>query len=146
MIKLLRTTIVNLPVDEVVTYLANFATTEEWDAGTVRTTRIGEGPVEVGARWHNVSEFRGKQTELEYTLVRYEPHRVTFSGGNKTVSTTDDITVEPDGDRTAIHYRAGFEFHGVAKLATPFVKGAIEKLGDDTIAQLTRVLNARGMP
>ena len=138
-----RNTTVGMELADVVAYLADFAHAEEWDAGTKSCTRIGDGPVEVCARWRNLSEFRGKETEIEYTLVRREPRRITFEGKNKTVSTTDDLTFESEGSGTHIRYRASFDFHGIAKLGAPFVMGSLNKLADDTIAQLSRVLDGR---
>jgi carbon monoxide dehydrogenase subunit G len=143
MIELRRETTVGRPRDQVVEYLADFAHAEEWDTGTRSCTRIDDGPVAVGARWRNVSEFRGRETEIEYTLTRREPGRLTFTGKNKTVTSVDDMTFEADGDRTRITYLARFTFHGLAALAQPFVKPSLDKLGDDTIAQLTRVLDRR---
>ena len=141
MTKLERSTTVNKSMADVVEYLADFSHAEQWDSGTKTCTRIGDGPVEVGARWRNVSEFRGKETEIEYTLVRREPQRLTFEGRNKTVSTTDDMTFEGEGSSTRISYRASFEFHGIAKLAAPFVTGSLNALADDTMKQLSDVLD-----
>ena len=55
MVQVERSLTVRTPVERVVAYLADFAHTEEWDPGTVSCTRTGEGPIVVGARWHNVS-------------------------------------------------------------------------------------------
>lgn len=139
-----RSTTVDRKLADVVDYLADFAHAEQWDSGTKSCTRIGGGPVEVGARWRNVSEFRGKETEIEYTLVRREPQRLTFEGRNKTVSTTDDMSFESEGNRTRIRYEARFEFHGLAKLGAPFVKGSLNTLADDTMTQLASVLGEPG--
>lgn len=138
-----RSTTVNAKMADVVEYLADFAHAEQWDSGTRSCTRVGDGPVQVGALWRNVSEFRGKDTEIEYRLVRWEPQRLTFEGRNETVTTTDDMTFESEGDNTRIHYRAGFTFHGFAKLAGPLVKGSLNALADDTMKQLTEVLGTR---
>jgi hypothetical protein len=45
---------------------------------------------------------------------------------------------------TEVTYHARIEFKGLAKLATPFLKSAFDKLGDLTQEQMTRVLNASG--
>ncbi|WP_028934646.1 SRPBCC family protein [Pseudonocardia spinosispora] len=143
MIALERTARTEGPVDAVVEFLADFAHAELWDSGTVSCTRIDPGPITVGTRWRNVSRFRGKETELTYTLVRREPARLTFTGENKTVRSSDDLVfVEEDGG-TRIHYRARFAFTGLAMLAEPFLKGALNSLADDTIAQLGTVLDQR---
>lgn len=141
MTDVLRTFTVNQPTDKVVSYLRDFANTEQWDPGTVTTKRVGGGPIEVGAQWHNVSEFRGRRTELEYELTRDEPRRLTFVGKNKTATSTDDLRLREVAGGTEVNYHAHFDFHGLAKLATPFLKGPLEKLGDQTEAQMRGAIN-----
>ncbi|WP_328455983.1 MULTISPECIES: SRPBCC family protein [unclassified Amycolatopsis] len=140
MVQVERTVTVATPVEQVAAYLADFAHTEEWDPGTVRCTRTDAGPVAVGARWHNVSEFRGKETELDYRLTRLDPDHVTFVGENKTATSTDDFTLTSGPDGTTVHYQATIVFHGVAKLASPLLKREFEHLGDDVVPALTAAL------
>jgi carbon monoxide dehydrogenase subunit G len=140
MVQVERTVTVRTPVDRVAGYLADFAHTEEWDPGTVRCTRSDAGPVAVGAQWHNVSEFRGKETELDYRLTRFDPDRVTFVGENKTATSTDDFTLTPGPHGTTVHYRATIVFHGLAKLASPLLKREFERLGDEVVPALTGAL------
>jgi carbon monoxide dehydrogenase subunit G len=135
-----RTFTVQAPLQAVVDYLTDFKNTEEWDPGTKSTTRTDSGPVETGAQWHNVSEFRGRETELDYTLTEREAAKLVFVGKNKTVTSTDDLSFTPSGDATSITYRVDLELHGVAKLADPFVKRGFEKLADETVAKMTTVL------
>jgi len=131
------------PVADVVAYLADFAHAEQWDTGTISCTRIGDGPVAVGAAWANVSEFRGKRTELRYELTRLDERHIVFVGRNKTVTSTDDLSFADDGSGgTVMTYHATLEFHGLAKLATPFLRPAFTKLADQTEESLTRVLAA----
>jgi len=137
-----RTFTVQQPTDKVVAYLKDFANSEQWDPGTVTTKRVGNGPIEVGSQWHNVSEFRGRKTELEYRLTRAESRRLTFVGENKTATSTDDLRFREVEGGTEIGYHAHFEFHGLAKLATPFLKAPLEKLGDDTEKQMRETINA----
>lgn len=139
-----RTLTVRTPVERVAAYLADFAHTEEWDPGTVSCTRSDEGPIVPGARWHNVSEFRGRRTELDYRLTRRDAGRVTFVGRNKTATSTDDFGLSAGPDGTTVRYRATIEFHGLAKLAGPFLKREFERLGDEVVPKLTKVLEGLG--
>jgi carbon monoxide dehydrogenase subunit G len=139
-----RTFTVGRPVEVVVEYLKDFANAEQWDPGTVTCTRIGGGPVEVGSRWHNVSEFKGKETELDYRLERLEPNRLTFVGENKTATSTDDLTLAPAGSGTEITYHAHIVFHGLAKVADPFLKSEFEMLGDAVVLSMTEAIE--GLP
>jgi carbon monoxide dehydrogenase subunit G len=148
MVEVRRTFTVRQPTHLVLGYLQDFAHAEEWDPGTVSCTRLDAGPVQVGARWHNVSEFLGRHTELTYELVRLDADRVVFRGENKTATTTDDIAVvtgdEPD--TSAITYHATITFHGTAKLAGPVAKVAFEKLANDTVTRLGHVLDGVAQP
>ncbi|MFC5286386.1 SRPBCC family protein [Actinokineospora guangxiensis] len=132
---------------EVVDYLRDFARAEEWDPGTVSCTRKDDGPVRVGSTWRNVSKFLGQETELTYELTKAGPDHLQFVGRNKTATSTDDIAIEPGSapGTTEITYRAHIEFNGVAKLATPVAKVAMERLGDETEESLRRILGPVGV-
>lgn len=143
MITVERTFTVACPAATVFDYLADFTTTTEWDPGTVVTTRTDSGPLGVGALFHNVSEFRGRRTELDYRCMVHEPNtHVVFTGENKTVTATDDLTLRAEGDSTVVTYRARFVFKGLARLAEPFLRKGFEPIADETIAQLSRTLDA----
>jgi carbon monoxide dehydrogenase subunit G len=139
-----RTFTVGRPVEVVAEYLKDFANAEQWDPGTVTCTRTDDGPVRVGSTWHNVSEFKGKETELDYRLERLEPNRLTFVGKNKTATSTDDLTLAPAGSGTEITYHAHIVFHGLAKVADPFLKSEFEMLGDAVVLAMTEAVE--GLP
>ncbi|MDQ2846977.1 MAG: SRPBCC family protein [Actinomycetota bacterium] len=126
----------------VVDFLKDFGRAEEWDPGTKTCTRKDPGPVAVGSSWHNVSEFRGRETELEYELRELAVDRLVFVGTNKTVTSTDDIGVQGHHAGSEITYHATLDFHGLAKLAGPLLQHSFEKVADDTVLQMTQVLNA----
>jgi hypothetical protein len=135
---------VSKPVRAVFAYLSDFTNTNYWDPATVRTTRTDTGPLGVGSTFRNVSQFRGRPSELDYDLVRLEPNRhLTFTGKNRTVTATDDLSFAPSrSDSTLITYRAHFSFHGVYRLAEPFLRRGFEPIADETAAQLRQVLES----
>lgn len=140
-----RTFTVTPPPERVLPYLADFGNAEEWDPGTESCTRIGVGPVEPGAQWHNVSKIMGVTTELTYTLQEVTADRVVLVGENDSAESTDTIVVVPTADGgSEITYTADLEMKGAAKLAAPAMKIVFEKLGNDTEEQLSQVLNSRG--
>jgi carbon monoxide dehydrogenase subunit G len=145
MVEVTRTFTVRQPAHAVLAYLQDFAHTEEWDPGTVSCTRLDAGPIMPGARWKNVSKFFGRETELSYQLTSLADDRLVFTGKNNTVTSVDDIkAVAGDTvDSTVITYHATLTLHGAAKLAAPVVKVVFEKLGNETAASLTKVLNSR---
>jgi uncharacterized protein YndB with AHSA1/START domain len=131
-VKLQRTVSTPASPEAVFAYLSDFTHTEEWDPGTVRTERVsGDGGV--GTTYHNVSTFNGRETELRYEVTDFRPD-TTFAlrGENKTVVAHDTMEITPTtGAGTQVTYTAEFEFKGLAKLAVPFIGGAMKKLGDE---------------
>jgi uncharacterized protein YndB with AHSA1/START domain len=136
-----RTVTVDRPVDQVFRYLSDFTTTTEWDPGTVRTTRQ-DGDGGVGTRYHNVSTFLGRRTELTYVVQELAPNRTfRLRGENKTVVAHDVMTFAstPSGG-TTVAYVADFELKGLARLATPLLGPAFRRLGDEAEVGLRTAL------
>jgi carbon monoxide dehydrogenase subunit G len=133
---------VSRPVDDVFAFMSDFENTEQWDPGTLETRRTG-GDGGLGTMYHNRSTFLGRETELTYETIGYD--RPTFfaaQGRNKTATAMDSMTFTRDGDRTQIHYRADFTFHGFAKYVAPLVvRRKLDSLADDTVEQIRRTLD-----
>jgi carbon monoxide dehydrogenase subunit G len=125
----------------VLNYLVDFSRAEQWDPGTISCTRVGDGPVAVGTSWRNVSKVGGYKAELTYTLEKQTPDTLVFVGRNKGATSTDTITVVPDGAGSKLTYAADLELHGASKLISPAMKLIFEKLASDTEKQLSKVLN-----
>jgi carbon monoxide dehydrogenase subunit G len=142
MVHVSRTFTVDAPPEVVTAYLADFAHAEQWDPGTQSCTRVGAGPVEVGATWHNVSKVLGRETELEYRLERLDPGHIVLVGRNKTATSTDDITVRPAGEGSEVTYDATVELNGLAKLGTPIMQMEFDRLGDLTVTGIQRAVTA----
>jgi carbon monoxide dehydrogenase subunit G len=141
MVEVERTFTVERSPADTFAYLADFSNAEAWDPGTVTCRRLDDGPLGVGSSFANVSEFRGRRTELAYRIIRHEPmSRLTFEGVNKTVTSTDDMRFEPAGGGTRITYHAQLRFKGLARLAGPFLKRGFEKLADETEGQMRTTL------
>ncbi len=138
-----RTVTTDRPIEVVYAYLSDFTHTTEWDPGTVRTEKIaGDGGV--GTTYHNVSTFRGRETELVYTVVeRVENARIALEGVNKTLTALDSMTFAPTASGgTTVTYAADFTFKGIAKVAAPFLRGAFDHLGDEAQAGLQKSMDA----
>lgn len=135
---------VSRPIEEVFAYLSDFENTEGWDPGTISTTRTG-GDGGLGTTYANRSQFMGREVELAYETIGYEaPTFFACRGKNKTATATDSMTFTRDGDRTQIHYRADFEFHGITKFVAPLVvKPKLDALADETVEQIRSTLESQ---
>jgi carbon monoxide dehydrogenase subunit G len=139
-----RSFTVTAPPPRVVDYLKDFGNAEEWDPGTQKCTRRGDGQIGEGASWHNVSKIFGVTAELTYTLERLTESTLVFVGENKSSTSVDTITVKADDDGSRLTYRADLEMKGAAKILNPVMKLVFEKLANDTEKQLSAVLNRLG--
>lgn len=140
-----RTFTVARPIDQVFEYLSDFTTTNEWDPGTVETTRTsGDGGV--GTVYANTSEFMGRKTDLTYETMAHErPGRVQFRGTNKTATATDTMTFVSHGDdSTQITYHADFAFSFPINLVAPLlIRGKLNDLADEVVEDITKALHKR---
>lgn len=123
-------------------YLADFTNTTDWDPGTVEATREGDGPVEVGTRFHVVAEFKGRRIPLEYVVKVHEPpRRLVLVGRSDRFKSSDDLTVTPAAEGVVrIDYVAEFELRGMLRFLEPFLKGQFHKLADAAVAGLEEAL------
>lgn len=139
--QIVRTLTVPRPQQEVFAYLRDFTNTEEWDPGTVATT-LEEGSGGEGTRYHNVSRFLGRKTELTYVVEEDSPpHTLRLRGENKTVVAHDTMTLKPTATGgTELTYRAEFAFTGLARWLAPLAAPAFRKLGDDAEEGLRKAL------
>lgn len=136
-----RSITVDKPLNKVWDYLSDFRNTKEWDPPTV-TTELESGNGDVGTVYRNVSKFMGHKTEIEYTVIDYEPHRLLrLRGENPSMTAIDTIRFEEAGESTTVNYRAELEPHGVAKLAVPLMAVGLKKLGDDAEEKMRECLN-----
>lgn len=140
-----RTFTVAKPIEEVFAYLGDFTHTEEWDPGTVTTTRTG-GDGGLGTTYANTSEFMGRRVELTYETITYDqPVRVQFRGRNTSATATDSMSLSPAGSGgsagTTVHYRADFDFGLLGNLVVPLViRRKLDKVADETVEQMKRAL------
>ena len=141
-----RTIETSAPLTKVFPYLTDFRSTNDWDPGTVRTTR-SSGDGDVGTVYHNVSRFLGRETELDYTVTELEDdERFVLHGVNQTVEATDTMTFSPTADGgTKVVYDADFRFKGVvgrvAPLLSPVLWVAFKKLGDEAEKGMQQALD-----
>lgn len=66
---------VDRPVSEVFEYWADLENGPEWAAPVVERTKLTEGPVGVGTRYHAVDRFPGRDLVFEVEVVAFEPGR-----------------------------------------------------------------------
>ena len=140
--KLLKTVVVEKPLDAVFGYLSDFTTTTDWDPGTVTTVRR-HGNGGVGTTYLNTSTFLGRTTQLTYIVSDWfiPGKRIRLRGENKTVIAVDTLTFRPVASGTEVTYAAEFTFKGPSRIVAPLLKPAFERLGNEAEAGMRKALN-----
>lgn len=137
-----RTVTVHKSISQVWDYLSDFRSSQEWDPPSVSTTRTsGDGGV--GTKYHNVSKFAGRETEVDYIVTDYVEHeRLQLKGDAGSIQLIDTMTFESTGSSTSVTYHAQFDATGLTKLAEPFMPPALALLANKVAKSLEEHLNA----
>lgn len=133
-----------LPRDEAFAFVADFANSSLWDPGVATSERIDDGPLGVGARYRLGIRIGSRVAPMEYEITTFEPpHRVVLTGRGSGVAAVDDIRFEAKADGTRIDYQADIRLEGLLRLATPFIGGAVARIGQNGSAGMQRALDGR---
>ena len=126
---------------EAFAYLSDMSNTLEWDPSVRRAQREGDEPVGAGSRFNLVVSFMGRQNEIGYRILVYDPPRaVTLAGQNASVISTDRITIAEVLGGARIDYDAELRLKGRLKIADRLLMLAFRRLGDNALAGLGRAL------
>lgn len=114
MIRLKETRETHRSVPEVFAYVANFATTADYDPGVKSAYQESDGPVGEGTRFHVDALFMGTVIPLKYQIERFEaPHRVVLRGIGESSEALDNICFEEtEGGGTRVTWTLDLEMKG----------------------------------
>ena len=128
--------------DQAFAFVADFANAERWDPGVAWSTRVGDGPVGVGARYRLGIRMAGRVAPMEYQITRFEaPHRVVLEGHGSGVRAVDDISFTETPSGTRIDYVADIRLQGLLRLLAPFAGGAFRRIGENARGGMQRALD-----
>lgn len=123
-------------------YVADFATTEEWDPGIESARKSSDGPVGLGSEFELTAVFMGRKLRTVYRIEGYDrPNQVVVKGGTTRFTSTDTITVTPVDGSVQVGYRAVFELSGLLRYAEPLLRGTFGKIADKALAGLEKRLS-----
>ena len=127
--------------EEVFDYMATFSNVSEWDPTAAEAHPIDGNEAGIGARFHVLVRWLGREIPLEYTTTVYErPKRVVLRAENSSTISEDTITVEPTSTGCEMTYEAQLTLKGVMRIIDPIFGLAFKRLGDNAAAGLRRDL------
>lgn len=136
------TVLTDLPPAQAFALMADFANAEGWDPATNKSRQLGEGPVDVGARFELEMEIFGRENSIVYEVVEFEsPSRVVLRGENAGSVSIDEISVAPHEGGSAVTYEATVTMKGAYKVIGPFFAPVFKKMGDEAKEEIAPWLN-----
>lgn len=130
-----------MPPADAFAYMARFEHLRDWDPSATEAVALDGAPA-AGSRYDVSIRFGKGVQQLRYTVRDYDPPRMIrlFADAGRYTS-TDTITVAPDGDGSAVTYDAVITLKGLLRLAAPLVASRFRAAGDAARDGMARVLN-----
>ena len=137
-----RTTVPStLPPERAFDYMARFEHLTEWDPSATEARALDGDPAP-GARYDVTVRFGKGEQRLQYVVREMDaPHRIQLFAGAGRYTSTDTITVAPDGEGSAVTYDAVIELKGLMKLLSPIIASRFRAAGDAARDGMRRALN-----
>ena len=133
-----------LPAAEAFAYMADFSNARFWDPSVSRARRADSGPVGLGSTFPLVARFAGREVELTYTIVAFEPNSRVVLEARRGFVSRDTITVAAAGTDSVVSYEALLTFKGPGRLAEPLMQFVFNRVGAKAKAGLEAALNPPG--
>ena len=128
-------------------YVADLTNFAEWDPGVGRSVQVEGDGAGLGAAYDVTVGAVPRDLTLRYEVVEHDPPRTCLVVARSTVFTsTDRITVVPDGDGSIVTYDAELALNGPLGLFDPVLRLAFGRIGDRAAAGLRRALDGTAVP
>lgn len=131
--------------DEVFDYMAMFSNVTEWDPTAAEAHSIDGDAPGLGARFHVLVKWLGREIPLEYTTTEYKrPERVVLRAENSSTISLDTITVSPTAAGCEMSYDAQVTLKGALRILDPLFGLAFRRLGENAARGLRQQLAPGG--
>ncbi len=134
------TTEIAARADLVFAEVADYTLAAKWNPAYVSVEQVGGIGPGLGAKYAVIFTFYGRQFDLEYEVVEFEPKsRLVLEATSRRVNARDEIVVKQNGGGSLVHRSAQFNFTGPLRLLDGGLQVAFENMSKraaDGIAEL----------
>ena len=115
-----------LAADDAFDYVADLTNFAEWDPGVRRAVQVEGKRAEVGAAYDVTVAAVPRDLTLRYEVVEHDaPRSCLVVARSAMFTSTDRITVVPDGDGSIVTYDAELALNGPLGLVDPVPRPAV---------------------
>lgn len=128
-------------IEDVFDYVADLNRNHEWQADTIRSEYVSDGPIGVGSRAVTASKVMGREMEADLEVTAYNrPYEMCFATGSGPISFAGCNALEEQDGGTLISITAEIEAAGFFKVAEGVMKGQIQGNVERDMNNLKQVL------
>ena len=132
--------LLNRPVDQVFSFLADPAKQPTWQANLIDIEQLTEGPMRVGARIREVRRLGRRPAEYQAEVIAFEPNQRfalrVITGPRITLS----FGFEPEVGGTRLRYQFVMRTRGMMRALEPLIVRSLRKQSNSDFAALKGIL------
>ena len=146
MVKIVISTMINRPVEEVFAFVSNPENFPKWISSSREVKITSVRPIGIGTTFRPVVTFLGRRIEGESEVTEYEPNRryveKTISGP---IPVENSITFERVEGGTLVSFTSVAEPGGFFKLAEPLLVSLVKRQFQADFANLKDLMEAHAL-
>ena len=143
MVRVEHTVIICRPVQEVFEFLTDPENNRLWQDGVIKSRKISEGPVNVGTRGEDIRKYLGREFQITYEIVEYEPDKkLRFRSLSGPVQFEGSYALEPVKEGTRFSFTIQGEAGPFAALIGALAERMARKQVESDAASLKRLLES----
>lgn len=135
--------IISKPVEEVFSYAANMDNATNIMQNVVAIEKLTEGPLQVGTKFKETREIRGRQASSIIEFIEFLPNEryvVQSEANGLKVVYHYDFKPTVDGG-TKVHFQGDIHTSGIVmKLTKPIIRKILKKEDGDHLSQLKKLM------
>lgn len=137
--------VIKKPVEEVFSYASNMENSPKIMENVVEIEKLTDGPLQVGSRFKETREIRGRKASAVIEFTDYTPNKSyvvkSEANGLKVVYYYDFVPA--DGGGTRVDFKGDIHTSGlVMKLTKPIIRKILKKEDGDHLKKLKNLLES----
>jgi uncharacterized membrane protein len=144
MVRIEQRVVIDRPIEEVFSFMTDFANITRWETGILEAGQVTPGPLGLGARGHDVRKFMGKRAETVYEVTEYAPPgRFAVRSLSGPTPVEASYAFESAEGGTRVLSVADLGIGGLMKIASPLLGRMINRQHAQDLRKLKAVLEDR---
>lgn len=113
----------------------------QWQEGVLLAEFTSQGPLGIGSTWRNVSKMIGREIDVEFEVIDYDPpHQFCYKSISGPIQNKTCVTFESQNSGTLITFSGEGEAGGFFKLAEGIIRKRLESQFENNLNLLKALM------